>query len=534
MSYAQFGYAAFPPSTQLMVGSTSTSSVSSPCCGGDSSGRASSGVDSSSVCSLPATYDSRLLTTYHPRLYEHQAYPNFTGVDSSAFYPSLSTAYGIKDATDPWRGIAPSASYYYDPSLAAYGYGGLDFNGARRKNVTRDSTSTLKAWLNEHRKNPYPTKGEKIMLAIITKMTLTQVSTWFANARRRLKKENKMTWEPRNKMDADDVKDYDDDDDGDEEVTKRGRTDRVDNDARSTRCESEDEGDRRIGTCDDSIDGAGHYSSTTQMTGRPYQILPHHRDKVTTNGGLQHENGSRDSSLIPTSEFTPTDSSSSPNLPDIQALMRSSPLEPKDRHSNMESTKNPSSPPTVDEEDMSGRSINGNNKPKIWSLADTATSKSPPPMAGANGPQESSGGMMDMLGHCGWFSVNPYQVTNSSSSLGGFSGYHPHPSAAAFASPPGGHGGSCSSVQGFVPPQTDTPPQTPPNMKVSSALGSSGYLGVQGGHLYQSASGVNINSAAQAKNGGPYSLSSHSRSYRQESTAEDYSTTGHFRAATMQ
>lgn len=35
------------------------------------------------------------------------------------------------------------------------------------------------------------------MLAIITKMTLTQVSTWFANARRRLKKENKMTWEPR-------------------------------------------------------------------------------------------------------------------------------------------------------------------------------------------------------------------------------------------------------------------------------------------------------------------------------------------------
>ncbi len=33
------------------------------------------------------------------------------------------------------------------------------------------------------------------MLAIITKMTLTQVSTWFANARRRLKKENKMTWE---------------------------------------------------------------------------------------------------------------------------------------------------------------------------------------------------------------------------------------------------------------------------------------------------------------------------------------------------
>lgn len=85
-----------------------------------------------------------------------------------------------------------------------YRYGaGYDL-AARRKNATRESTATLKAWLSEHKKNPYPTKGEKIMLAIITKMTLTQVSTWFANARRRLKKENKMTWEPKNKTDDDD------------------------------------------------------------------------------------------------------------------------------------------------------------------------------------------------------------------------------------------------------------------------------------------------------------------------------------------
>ena len=53
--------------------------------------------------------------------------------------------------------------------------GGYDL-AARRKNATRESTATLKAWLNEHKKNPYPTKGEKIMLAIITKMTLTQVN----------------------------------------------------------------------------------------------------------------------------------------------------------------------------------------------------------------------------------------------------------------------------------------------------------------------------------------------------------------------
>ena len=52
-------------------------------------------------------------------------------------------------------------------------------DGVRRKNATRESTNTLKAWLNEHKKNPYPTKGEKIMLAIITKMTLTQVKISF-------------------------------------------------------------------------------------------------------------------------------------------------------------------------------------------------------------------------------------------------------------------------------------------------------------------------------------------------------------------
>jgi len=92
-------------------------------------------------------------------------------------------------------------------------------NGStRRKNATRETTATLKAWLYEHRKNPYPTKGEKIMLAIITKMSLNQVSTWFANARRRLKKENKMTFSPRNRT-AEDI----DSDDENQSKTKNAK-----------------------------------------------------------------------------------------------------------------------------------------------------------------------------------------------------------------------------------------------------------------------------------------------------------------------
>ncbi|KAL8583149.1 hypothetical protein ACOMHN_046533 [Nucella lapillus] len=176
-------------------------------------------------------------SVYPPSPYATPGYVPF-GTDPSAFYPPLTSAYDLKEAGETWRGISqPAACYPYDPTaMPTYpysnAYGAMDINGAaRRKNATRENTNTLKAWLYEHRKNPYPTKGEKIMLAIITKMTLTQVSTWFANARRRLKKENKMTWSPRNRSgDADDDANGDDDDEDDEDGGKRKDGDSDDGD----------------------------------------------------------------------------------------------------------------------------------------------------------------------------------------------------------------------------------------------------------------------------------------------------------------
>nr|UEK51575.1 iroquois-like protein [Parasacculina yatsui] len=136
---------------------------------------------------------------------EHNPYPSI-GVDSAAYFSQFANnPYVLKDGMTADVAMYSASGYRYpayDPSL--YGYGAPYDLAARRKNATREATGTLKAWLNEHKTNPYPTKGEKIMLAIITKMTLTQVSTWFANARRRLKKENKMTWEPKNKTESDD------------------------------------------------------------------------------------------------------------------------------------------------------------------------------------------------------------------------------------------------------------------------------------------------------------------------------------------
>ncbi len=57
-----------------------------------------------------------------------------------------------------------------------------------------------------------------MVLAMVTKMTLTQVSTWFANARRRLKKENKLHRTTNNsKSEEEEEEDDDDDDDVDDE-----------------------------------------------------------------------------------------------------------------------------------------------------------------------------------------------------------------------------------------------------------------------------------------------------------------------------
>ncbi|KAI8481686.1 Cinnamoyl-CoA reductase 1 [Branchiostoma belcheri] len=203
MSYPHFGYS-LPSSSQLLMSSHAAS-----CC---EAGRPimSDPHTGQAVCSCQ--YEGRVAGLVPPRVgemslssvygspYAGQGYIASFGADPSAFYSPLANPY------DPSAGLQqPTAYYPYDPATLAAGaqyhpYGGYGpMDGTPRKNATRDATSTLKAWLNEHKKNPYPTKGEKIMLAIITKMTLTQVSTWFANARRRLKKENKMTWSPRNK-----------------------------------------------------------------------------------------------------------------------------------------------------------------------------------------------------------------------------------------------------------------------------------------------------------------------------------------------
>ena len=67
----------------------------------------------------------------------------------------------IVPGTLPVSGVPPMMA-------AQYGYAQLLHGQGSRKNATRESTQQLKVWLKEHQKNPYPTKGEKIMLALMS------------------------------------------------------------------------------------------------------------------------------------------------------------------------------------------------------------------------------------------------------------------------------------------------------------------------------------------------------------------------------
>uniref|UniRef100_A0A336MWQ2 CSON008349 protein n=1 Tax=Culicoides sonorensis TaxID=179676 RepID=A0A336MWQ2_CULSO len=264
--------------------------------------------------------------------------PYFPGLDQPPFYPNPAAAgldlkENLAAGAGPWPGYPP----YMDPygAFNGYGFGNgyVDLNGARRKNATRETTSTLKAWLNEHKKNPYPTKGEKIMLAIITKMTLTQVSTWFANARRRLKKENKMTWEPRNRVEDDDVNLDDDDhksDDGKDLI-----------DSKDSGTGSSEDGDR---------------PSRLDMLDRGH---PAHHDW----------NGSRNGS--------------GPNSPDIMYDPRIPGHAMHHHPGHPHSLFHPAAfqhlrPPVGTPPDSNHNTApNTNSKPRIWSLADMASKENP-------------------------------------------------------------------------------------------------------------------------------------------------------------
>ncbi|OJJ08647.1 hypothetical protein ASPVEDRAFT_144776 [Aspergillus versicolor CBS 583.65] len=63
----------------------------------------------------------------------------------------------------------------------------LESSNRSRRHFTRDTVRILEQWLEACSDKPYPTKEDKTFLAQRTGLGVAQVSTWFANARRRRK-----------------------------------------------------------------------------------------------------------------------------------------------------------------------------------------------------------------------------------------------------------------------------------------------------------------------------------------------------------
>ncbi|KAM3617014.1 uncharacterized protein V6R79_001089 [Siganus canaliculatus] len=214
----------------------------------------------------------------------------------------MNNGFDLKAASPFHHALLARGGAFYPP----YRPGAAEDPGRVAKVATRESTGALKAWLNEHLKNPYPTKGEKIMLAIITKMSLTQVSTWFANARRRLKKENRVSWASKGKSDEEDEEQDGESDEEDGALQKCHMDERE---------EAEPPTDREDEHVDEQVKSALHPSVDARLEMQP---------------DSEHEN--RELALVK------KDSEQAPSV--------------------LESKENISS-----------------QKPKIWSLAETATSE---------------------------------------------------------------------------------------------------------------------------------------------------------------
>ncbi|XP_069567084.1 iroquois homeobox 7 [Brachyistius frenatus] len=243
----------------------------------------------------------------------------YSGLQGYSFIPyphhrhiaHMNNGFDLKAASPYHHALLARAGPFYPP----YRPGAAEDPGRVAKVATRESTGALKAWLNEHLKNPYPTKGEKIMLAIITKMSLTQVSTWFANARRRLKKENRVSWASKGKSDEEEEdEEQDGESDEDESPLQKCRLDERD--------EAEPRSERADGGGEQAESALSALSSSAPADARLEMQQPSSEDGEL---GLVKKVERGDSDLTP---------------------------------SALESKENVTS-----------------QKPKIWSLAETATSE---------------------------------------------------------------------------------------------------------------------------------------------------------------
>jgi len=127
------------------------------------------------------------------------SFPSTTTTTTSSSHPSSSSSISSSSSAPPpvvLQGMVPASVCGY-PVYGLPGFPQLKNNmmltvpQKKRQNFSREITNVLSQWLFTHCDHPYPSEHEKSVLCSITGLSLSQVSGWFINARRRkLKKMN--------------------------------------------------------------------------------------------------------------------------------------------------------------------------------------------------------------------------------------------------------------------------------------------------------------------------------------------------------
>lgn len=126
------------------------------------------------LVTAPATYPQSTMLTGSMSMYHTP--PDYVAMNGSL--PTPGTAC-----------LPPLPLWNPYPSLPMGSIPKLSYDTPRYK-LTPERAIPLMKWFEDHKDHPYPTRHEKILLCQATQLTFTQVSTWFANARRRMKKAN--------------------------------------------------------------------------------------------------------------------------------------------------------------------------------------------------------------------------------------------------------------------------------------------------------------------------------------------------------
>uniref|UniRef100_A0A8C2WWW1 Iroquois homeobox 2a n=1 Tax=Cyclopterus lumpus TaxID=8103 RepID=A0A8C2WWW1_CYCLU len=288
---------------------------------------------------------------------------------SAAFSASAGAGFSspLSYSTDPTTGFPSYMTSGMAGALSYHPYGspGYPYHSttrAYRKNATGTPRATLKAWLQEHRKNPYPTKGREDHAAHHHQDDPDAGLHVVRQRQEEVKKENKMTWAPRTKIE-----------DEDEEDGRRGE------ERSGVSCRGGELGSDRAGDkCDDDAEDRNHEPraslSPISVTSSPpleSPLLGHHHHHQQHHQQQHHHQLHHLHHLHSQRE-------------DLARSLINNHINTNKSSSCLDSRPSPQNP-TV--------------KPKLWSLAEIATSdqKQQHQQPGQNGPTNcpsSSGGLL--------------------------------------------------------------------------------------------------------------------------------------------